>query len=442
MLYYSNLYILHLLSYLLQARLAKTLWKFSEETSGVSQICGVPYTALPLATLISVDSNMPMLIKRKEAKAYGTKKMIEGKFKSGENCVIIEDVVTSGSSIIETVQTLRKEGLQVTDTFVVIDREQGGKKNIENHGLTMRSLYTVTRLMAYLVEANKITPKVVKEVADYLLKFQTPIISVEVSDKRLKTPFYVRATETNNPVASKLFNLMEAKQSTLCLAADLTKADAILELADLTGPHIVVLKTHVDIVEDFTADFVKRLKELAKRHDFLLMEDRKFADIGNTVSSQYRKGIYKIVEWADIVTVHAVAGQSIVDGLESGLECVSEPRGIFVLAEMSSKGALTNGDYVESAVSIAQGSDMVAGIVCQSNIFSNPGLVQLTPGVKLSKGTDELGQQYNTPESVVNSGADLAVVGRGITEAQDKLAATLEYKKELWAAYMKRTVLN
>ncbi|XP_076680327.1 rudimentary-like [Andrena cerasifolii] len=426
----------------IMARLAKTLWKFSEDTLGVSQICGVPYTALPLATLISVDSNMPMLIKRKETKAYGTKKMIEGKFKPGENCVIIEDVVTSGSSIIETVHTLRKEGLQVTDTFVVVDREQGGKKNIESHGLTMRSLYTVTRLMAYLLEANKITPKVVKEVADYLLKSQAPIISAQVSDKRLKTPFYVRATETNNPVASKLFKLMEAKQSTLCLAADLTKADAILELADLTGPHIVVLKTHIDIVEDFTADFVKRLKELAKRHDFLLMEDRKFADIGNTVSSQYRKGIYKIVEWADIVTVHAVAGQSIVDGLKSGLERVTEPRGIFVLAEMSSKGALTNGDYVESAVSIAQGSDMVAGIVCQSNIFSNPGLVQLTPGVKLSKGTDELGQQYNTPESVVNSGADLAVVGRGITEAQDKLAATLEYKKELWVAYMKRTVLN
>lgn len=179
MLHYSDLYIVCLLSYLLQARLAKTLWKFSEDTSGVSQICGVPYTALPLATLISVDSNVPMLIKRKEAKAYGTKKMIEGKFKPGENCVIIEDVVTSGSSILETVYTLRKEGLRVTDTFVVVDREQGGKKNIESHGLTMRSLYTVSRLMAYLLEANKITPKVVKEVADYLLKSQAPIISVQ-----------------------------------------------------------------------------------------------------------------------------------------------------------------------------------------------------------------------------------------------------------------------
>ncbi|XP_031832706.1 rudimentary-like isoform X2 [Nomia melanderi] len=420
------------------ARLAKALWKFSEECTNISQICGVPYTALPLATLISVDSNVPMLIKRKEAKAYGTMKMIEGQFKQGDNCIIIEDVITSGSSILETALTLRKEGLIVTDAFVVIDRQQGGRRNIKNHDINIKSLYTITTIMAYLLEANKITLKVVKDVTDYLLKYQAPLIPVQVPETKLKEPFYSRATKTKNEVASKIFNLMETKQSTLCLAADLIKADSILELADLTGPHIVVLKTHVDIIEDFSDDFIKRLKDLAKKHNFLLMEDRKFADIGNTVSLQYQKGIYKIAEWADIVTVHAIAGQSIIDGLKTGLESINKPRGIFILAQMSSKGALTNSEYAQHAVSIAQSSDMVTGIVCQSNIFTDPGLIQLTPGVKLAESSDNLGQQYNTPESVVNSGADLAVVGRGISEAEDRLAATLEYKKELWIAYEKR----
>lgn len=120
-----------------------------------------------------------MLIKRKEAKAYGTMKMVEGRFKPGDNCVIIEDVVTSGSSILETVHTLRKEGLKVKETFVVIDREQGGKKNIENHGIKMRSLYTMTGLLAYLLETNKITPKLVNDVTDYLLKYQASIIFVQ-----------------------------------------------------------------------------------------------------------------------------------------------------------------------------------------------------------------------------------------------------------------------
>lgn len=161
------------------------LWKLAEDCSEASQICGVPYTALPLATLISVNFNIPMLIKRKEAKAYGTKKMIEGEFKPGDICIIIEDVVTSGSSILETVQSLRSEGLKVIETFAVIDREQGGKKNIESHGIKMNSLYTVTKLMAYLLEANKINLKVVKEVSDYLLKYQAPIVSVQGKKKFL-----------------------------------------------------------------------------------------------------------------------------------------------------------------------------------------------------------------------------------------------------------------
>ncbi|XP_068982927.1 uridine 5'-monophosphate synthase isoform X2 [Bombus flavifrons] len=376
-----------------------------------------------------------MLIKRRETKTHGTKKIIEGNFKPGDSCVIIEDVVTSGSSILETADILRREGLKVTEAFVVIDREQNGKKNIESHGILMRSLYTTTKLMTYLLKANKISPKIVKDVTDYLLISQAPIIS---PDTRLTMPFHIRASRCKNEIGSKLFNLMEFKQSTICLAADLTKADAVIELADLVGPHIVLLKTHVDILEDFSDNFIKRLKELAKKHDFLLMEDRKFADIGNTVCLQYEKGIYKIAQWADVVTVHAIAGQSIIDGFKNSLKNISEPRGLFILAEMSSKGALTIGEYVQNAISIAQTSDMVVGVVCQSDIFSSPGLIQLTPGVKILKSSDDLGQQYNTPESVVNSGADLAVVGRGITEAEDKLAATLKYKEELWTAYIKR----
>lgn len=243
---------------------------------------------------------------------------------------------------------------------------------------------------------------------------------------------------TKNAMASKLFHLMEAKQSTLCLAADLTTTDSILELAELAGPHIVVFKTHVDIIEDFTPDFVKRLKELAKKHEFLLMEDRKFGDIGNTVLLQYKKGIYKIAEWADLITAHPVAGPSIIDGLQSALSGVTEPRGIFLITEMSAKNALTTGDYVQKAVSIAKESDLVIGLVCQSDIIPDPGMFQLTPGVKLSNSNDDLGQQYNTPQTVVNAGADLAVVGRGITEAGDQLAAVLEYKRQLWTAYEKR----
>lgn len=262
--------------------------------------------------------------------------------------------------------------------------------------------------------------------------------SVFVAD-RLTLSFETRAKYAKNPVAAKLFKLMATKKTNLCVAVDVTVGADLLNIAERVGPYICLLKTHIDLLEDFHPSLINHLKDIAKRHNFILFEDRKFADIGKIVELQYSKGIFSISSWAELVTAHSLTGPGVLDAIKQA--DANAEKGVFVLAETSAAGSLIDDNYTKTTVRMAvQYADLIAGIVCQKPLFvDTAGFIQLTPGVQLDAAKDNLGQQYNSPEYVVKEkGADIAVVGRGITKAANVAAAAEKYKQLLWDAYLKR----
>ncbi len=248
-----------------------------------------------------------------------------------------------------------------------------------------------------------------------------------------------RATCTDNPLTKALLEIMVNKKSNLCVAADVTNSAQLLELAEAIGPHICMLKLHIDILDDFNPEFPQKLMAIATKHNFLLFEDRKFADIGNTVKQQYKGGVYKIADWAHIINAHSVPGDGVIEGLKS-VKGDRQDRGLLLIAQMSSKGHLCTDEYSKATVAMAEKhSDFTIGFICQENLSSDPGLLHFAPGIQFISKGDGLGQQYRTPEEALAT-VDGIIVGRGIIEPKNKTPAEAakEYQEAGWRAYLNR----
>jgi len=130
------------------------------------RIAGIPYGSLPTATGLALHLNRPMIFPRKEVKAHGTRRLIEGNFYPGETVVVVDDILISGKSAMEGAAKIKSAGLNVHDIVVFMDHEQGVKDRLRENGYQAHAVLTISEITETLYEAGRINEEQVKALAE------------------------------------------------------------------------------------------------------------------------------------------------------------------------------------------------------------------------------------------------------------------------------------
>jgi uridine monophosphate synthetase len=132
------------------------------------RLAALPYAGLPIGVAVALETNKPLIYPRKEAKDYGTAKLIEGEYHAGETVLMVDDLITKGTAKLEALKPLTDEGLIVKDILVLIDREQGGAVELAQRGVALHAVFTLSQMLDELVDAGRLAPAQREEVLTWI----------------------------------------------------------------------------------------------------------------------------------------------------------------------------------------------------------------------------------------------------------------------------------
>jgi orotate phosphoribosyltransferase len=120
------------------------------------RLAGVPTAGIAYAAVVALNLSKPLLYVRKEQKEHGRERRIEGLLQPGDRVIMLDDVVTTGKSLLEAADAIRAEGGTVEDAVVLLDRQQGAEVNLRENGVRLHSFTTMRRIADKLLSLGTI----------------------------------------------------------------------------------------------------------------------------------------------------------------------------------------------------------------------------------------------------------------------------------------------
>ncbi|KUO80141.1 MAG: orotate phosphoribosyltransferase [Vulcanisaeta sp. JCHS_4] len=136
----------------------------------VDLIAGIETAGIPWASMVAYELGKGLVYVKKETKEHGTSRLVEGDLKPGVKIIVIDDVITTGGSIVRAIRILRGQGGSVVAAAAFVDREQGGLEVIRREGVDAVALLSITSILNILLNAGAISRGLYEEVINYLVK--------------------------------------------------------------------------------------------------------------------------------------------------------------------------------------------------------------------------------------------------------------------------------
>ncbi len=131
-------------------------------------LVSVPTSGLVIASALAIETVKPIIYVRNKPKDHGTSKTIEGSFEQGKKALMIDDVATTGGSVINAIKSLKESGLVISDTFVIINRMEGASQALEAEGIKMHNLTDILEITKTLHDQNLISDSVLEKVKNQI----------------------------------------------------------------------------------------------------------------------------------------------------------------------------------------------------------------------------------------------------------------------------------
>ncbi len=136
----------------------------------IDKTLGVPTAGVPFATMVSQKLALPLIYYRKARKEHGVRKKIEGSLERNDRILIIDDLITTGESVIEAAEAVRQQGGIANELVVLLDREQGGVESLRKANVEPHILFRVSEAFAWLTQVDLLSQEEFEKITKYIEK--------------------------------------------------------------------------------------------------------------------------------------------------------------------------------------------------------------------------------------------------------------------------------